>query len=145
MDSTRRGHADPQPVFALRAAPVTLPLRLVWLRRSICALTGFGATAFATKGLPSRSLRSKRRIGGPGRTRTCNQTVMSAVPYRKIRANSVCIVLDRAHSCTFVHEVSVGFLVGATRPGGTRLGATTHGLPRRPPTDHALRSLSASP
>src|SRR5581483_9127626 len=77
MDSTRRGHADPQPVFALRAAPVTLPLRLVWLRRSICALTGFGATAFATKGLPSRSLRSKRRIGGPGRTRTCNQTVMS--------------------------------------------------------------------
>src|SRR5581483_5490610 len=61
MDSTRRGHADPQPVFALRATPGTLPLRLAWLRRSACALTGFGATAFATKGLPSRSLRPRNR------------------------------------------------------------------------------------
>ena len=40
---------------------------------------------------------------------------MSAVPYRKIRANSVIFINDRAHSCSFVHGVSVGFLVGNCR------------------------------
>src|ERR1700687_1513304 len=47
-------------------------------------------------------------IGGPAWTRTRNQTVMSAVPYRKNRANSVIPDRDRASSCTFVHGVSAG-------------------------------------
>lgn len=51
-------------------------------------------------------------IGGPAWTRTRNQTVMSAVPYREMAANSVFLINDRARSCTFVHGVSAGFLVG---------------------------------
>ena len=47
-------------------------------------------------------------IGGSGRARTFNQTVMSAVPYRKNRANSVIPDQDRARSCAFVHGVSAG-------------------------------------
>jgi len=49
-------------------------------------------------------------IGGPERTRTSNQTVMSAVPYRKDQINSVLFLSDRMRSCAFLHGVSVGFL-----------------------------------
>src|SRR5438445_13460756 len=55
---------------------------------------------------PRLARRAKR--GGPGRTRTCNQTAMSAGFYREIRAKSA--FLDQNHSrlCAFVHGVSAG-------------------------------------
>ena len=38
---------------------------------------GFGAAAFATRWLAEPKLAKPAKAGGPGRTRTCNQTVMS--------------------------------------------------------------------
>ena len=56
------------------------------------------------------------KTGGPGRTRTCNQTVMSAAPCRKIRVKLAFRQQNRAYSCAFVHGVSVGFPVGNEHP-----------------------------
>jgi hypothetical protein len=68
--------------------------------------------------------RAKR--GGPARTRTRNQTVMSAAPDRKISTKSVIIASIGARSCTFVHGVSVGFLVAQDRhPVQSRREATS--------------------
>ena len=46
--------------------------------------------------------------GGPAWIRTRNQTVMSAVRCREIRANSAFPDQDHSRSCTFVHGVSAG-------------------------------------
>jgi len=51
-------------------------------------------------------------IGGPGRTRTCNQTVMSATGRLKIQTISAIRAGVCTISCSFVHGVSGGFLVG---------------------------------
>ena len=47
-------------------------------------------------------------FGGPGRTRTCNQTVMSAAPWREVRAKSAFLDQDHSRLCAFVHGVSAG-------------------------------------
>jgi hypothetical protein len=63
-----------------------------------------------------------RQAPNPGRTRTCNQTVMSAVPCRKISAKSNFSDQDRARSFT-------GFqLVGTA---GTEAWAISDASPRQ--------------
>ena len=62
------------------------------------------------------SLASRAKAGGPGRTRTCNQTVMSAAAFREMRENSTIFVPFHARSCVFVQGVSVGVLVGSLAP-----------------------------
>ena len=47
-------------------------------------------------------------IGGAGRTRTCNQTVMSAALWREIRTKSAFLDQDHPPLCAFVHGVSAG-------------------------------------
>ena len=53
---------------------------------------GFGAAAL---------LASRAKAGGPGMTRTCNQTVMSAVPCRKISIELFPIKIVRVRSRDF--------------------------------------------
>ena len=51
-------------------------------------------------------------IGGPERTRTSNQTVMSAEDCREFQANSTIFDAACAIPCSYVHGVSGGFLGG---------------------------------
>src|ERR1035437_6616714 len=48
--------------------------------------------------------------GGPGRTRTSNQTVISDMPYREVAIKPRSIVSDCRRSTPFVHWHSVGLL-----------------------------------
>ncbi len=54
-----------------------------------------------------RKSAAKRGVGGPGRTRSCNQTVMSGVPYRGRIEFSCFFVLDHPALCRFVHVHSL--------------------------------------
>jgi hypothetical protein len=75
---------------------------------------GFGAAAFARFAchlwlrLAEPKLAKRAKAGEPGRTRTCNQTVMSAAPWREIRTKSAFLDQDHLRLCAFVHGVSAG-------------------------------------
>jgi len=70
--------------------------------RSSYARTRFHPSVSACSA--TRSRRAKR--GGPAGTRTLHQTVMSAVSYRKIPAESAFPDQDHPRLCGFVHGVS---------------------------------------
>jgi hypothetical protein len=64
-------------------------------------------------GMTRPDLARERRMGmrgGPGRTRTSNQTVMSDMPYREVAIKPRSIASDCTRSTPFVHGHSVGLL-----------------------------------
>jgi hypothetical protein len=69
-------------------------------------------------------------IGGPGRTRTCNQTVMSAQTFRKTRVQPLILAAYRTIPFTLVYGVSGEFPVGAGSDEG-RTPAARHAASNR--------------